>query len=132
MPTEREIENMMEYAERNTEEVFKSVYAELAGIAKQNVWLTPQRIPVYTEYVDMETIYSTTMNLFMGDYALFCMETSEEGADVVSAQEFDILASCVYFKIKQLLPLLKSTNARLCREIDHFLQTELGKFGEII
>ena len=63
MPTEREIENMMEYAERNTEEVFKSVYAERAGIAKQNVWLTPQGKTVYTENVDIETIYSTTMNI---------------------------------------------------------------------
>lgn len=122
----------MEYAELNTEKVFSEVYAELAGIAKQNVWLTPQGKTVYTEDVDIETIYSTTMNLFMGDYALFCKETSEEGADAIAAQEFDLLAAHVFLKIKRLLPLHKSTNARRCREIDHFLQSELGKFGDII
>ena len=132
MPTDQEIENMMAYAEFNMKKVFEDVYAELADIVEQNVWLTPQRNTVYTEDVDIDTLYLTTMNLFMGDYALFCMEISEEGADALAAQEFDLLAAKVFLKIKQILPRHKAKHQRRCREIDAFLQSELGKFGDVI
>ena len=132
MPTELELEQLMLLAESDPEAVFESVYKEFAGIVKQNVWRTPTGRLVYTQDVDMETLYKTMLNIYMGDYALLCIELSDDGADADSAFEFDHFCTLVGEKILEHLPKFRHTHRKRHREIQNFLKTELSKFFDII
>jgi hypothetical protein len=106
-------------AESAPEAVFESVYKEFAGIVKQNVWRTPTGRLVYTQDVDMETLYKTMLNIYMGDYALLCLELSDDGADADSAFESDYFCTLVGEKI--LEHLLRATP----NTITHHIRREI-------
>lgn len=119
-------------AESDPEAVFESVYKELAGIVKKNVWLTPTGRLVYTVDANIAPLYKTMMNIYMGDYSLLCIKLCDNGADADSAFESDHFCTLVGEKILTLLPKFKHTHRKRCRQIKNFLKTKLSKFFDII
>ena len=72
------------------------VYELVKGIALQNIWRNTTGDLVYTQDLDFETIRCTVLEIIMGDFALFCMETSPDGADALAADSFDLYAHQTY------------------------------------
>lgn len=83
---------------------------------------------MYTQDLDFETIRCTVLEIIMGDFALFCMETSPDGADALAADSFDLYAHQTIKIIKGLLPLYELDYGSECRRLRMFLREELEKY----
>lgn len=128
MPTENNIELLHSIAERHSESIFSMVYELVKGIALQNVWRNTTGDLVYTQDLDFETIRCTVLEIIMGDFALFCMETSPDGADALAADSFDLYAHQTIQIIKGLLPLYELDYGPKCRRLRMFMREELEKY----
>lgn len=128
MPTESNIELLHSIAERHSESIFSMVHELIKGIALQNVWRNTTGDLVYTQDVDFETIRCTVLEIIMGDFALFCMETNPDGADALEAESFDLCAYQTIQIIKGILPLYELNYGPECRRLRMFLREELEKY----
>lgn len=128
MATQRELQLLRTIAERHMDNIFDSVYCLLQGIALQNVWRTNSGELVYTQDVDIDTLYNTALDVYMGDYALFCQETSENGVDVCLAETFDEYAIRTVRAIKQRLGVLQAENRGKSKALACFIEIELQKY----
>ena len=122
MPSASEIMTLQSIAERHGSGILDIVLKQLNGIVHQGVWRNSMGELVYTKDVDIDSIYHTVLDIFMGDYALFCMETSEDGADIALSNDFDRQAIAAVAKIRQLLPIYRVEHRERCQEISDFLK----------
>lgn len=128
MPTGKNIELLQSIAERHSESIFATVHELVKGIARQNVWKNTVGDLVYTPDIDFETIYSTVLEIYMGDYALFCLEAGPDGADAQESESFDTCAHKTIQMIKQILPLFEHDYGPLCRQLRKFMQEEMKNY----
>ena len=128
MPTESNIEHLHALAERYSETVFTEVHKLVKGIALQGVWKNAFGEPVYTQDITFEVIYRTVLEIFMGDCALFAMETRLDNADPIEAESFEHCAQKTFQLIKKLLPVFEHEHRTKCRELRVFMQEELQDY----
>lgn len=119
------IETLMEVAERHAQVIAQGIFEQLRGIVLQHVWLAPDGTPIYEEEVTLDCIVKTVQDIFMGDYAMFCLEDSDNGAPAELLNDFDGVAVAALSLIKKKLKTFKKTDAATCREITDFLKTNL-------
>lgn len=89
MPTPSEIKTALQIAEENKEIIAISVYNQLQGIAKQDVWRKRDRTLIYTADLDLDTIDQTILDIIAGNHALICIE-KESGVDPAEANLFHL------------------------------------------
>lgn len=116
------VDTLIEFVNRHPETNAAAIYSQLQGIVNQHIWLSIDGEPIYQDEVTLDVLVNTALDIVVGDYAVFCMENSPDGAPAEMVDNFDAYAVTVLSIIKDNLKLYKKGHSSTCKAVERMFE----------